>query len=109
MPSAGAVWFPWIPELRRQRACRGCAPGGSVPVSGGERRQRGEQLLGSLLGDPVARVGETRQLIGDVIDPAALDQLRTIGAVAPELLDAVIVHRDDSNAWAAERLAREPG
>ncbi len=51
-----------------------------------------------------------QQLIGeDVIHLAAVDQLRAIGAVAPELLDAVIAYLDDGNAWAAERLTREPG
>jgi hypothetical protein len=29
--------------------------------------------------------------------------------VAPDLLDAVIAYLDDGNAWAAERLTREPG
>jgi hypothetical protein len=51
-----------------------------------------------------------QQLIGDgVIHLAAVDQLRAIGAVAPDLLDAVIAYLDDGNAWAAERLMREPG
>jgi ParB family transcriptional regulator, chromosome partitioning protein len=51
-----------------------------------------------------------QQLIGDgVIALSAVDQLRAIGAVAPALLDAVIAYLDDGNAWAAERLAREPG
>ena len=51
-----------------------------------------------------------QQLIGEgVIALSAVDQLRAIGAVAPELLDAVIAYLDDGNAWAAERLAREPG
>src|SRR3954466_4377445 len=51
-----------------------------------------------------------QQLIGeDVIHLAAVDQLRAIGAVAPALLDAVIAYLDDDNAWAAERLMREPG
>jgi hypothetical protein len=51
-----------------------------------------------------------QQLIGDgVIALSAVDQLRTIGAVAPALLDAVIAYLDDGNTWAAERLAREPG
>ncbi len=51
-----------------------------------------------------------QQLIGeDVIHLAAVDQLRAIGAVAPELLDAVIAYLDDGNGWAAERLTREPG
>ena len=52
----------------------------------------------------------TQQLIGEaVIHLAAVDQLRSIGTAAPELLDAVIVYLDDGNAWAAERLTREPG
>src|SRR3954449_3390474 len=51
-----------------------------------------------------------QQLLGDgVIHLAAVDQLRAIGTVAPALLDAVIAYLDDGNAWAAERLTREPG
>ncbi len=51
-----------------------------------------------------------QQLIGDgVIALSAVDQLRAIGAVAPALLNAVIAYLDDGAAWAAERLAREPG
>jgi hypothetical protein len=51
-----------------------------------------------------------QQLIGeDVVPLAAVDRLRAIGKVAPELLDAVIAYFDDGNAWAAERLTREPG
>src|SRR5215207_3219669 len=51
-----------------------------------------------------------QQLIGEgVIVLSAVDQLRAIGAVAPALLDAVIAYLDDGNAWAAERLNREPG
>src|SRR5213595_3659503 len=51
-----------------------------------------------------------QQLIGDgVIALAAVDQLRAIGTVAPDLLDAVVAYLDDGNAWAAERLTREPG
>ncbi len=51
-----------------------------------------------------------QQLIGeDVIHLAAVDQLRAIGTVTPALLDAVIAYLDDGNAWAAERLTREPG
>jgi len=51
-----------------------------------------------------------QQLIGDGVIPlAAVDQLRAIRAVAPELLDAVVAYLDDGNAWAADRLTREPG
>jgi hypothetical protein len=51
-----------------------------------------------------------QQLIGDGVIPlSAVDQLRAIGTVAPKLLDAVVAYLDDGNAWAAERLAREPG
>jgi hypothetical protein len=51
-----------------------------------------------------------QQLIGDGVIPlSAVDQLRAIGTVAPKLLDAVIAYLDDGNAWAAERLRREPG
>jgi hypothetical protein len=42
-----------------------------------------------------------QQLIGEgVINSAAIDQLRAIGTVAPNLLDAVIAYPDDGNAWA---------
>lgn len=51
-----------------------------------------------------------QQLIGEGVIPlAAVDQLRAIGTVAPDLLDAVVAYLDDGNAWAAERLTREPG
>ena len=41
-----------------------------------------------------------QQLIGDgVIALAAVDQLRAIGSVAADLLDAVIAYLDDGNAW----------
>jgi ParB/RepB/Spo0J family partition protein len=51
-----------------------------------------------------------QQLIGEGVIPlAAVDQLRSIGTVAPDLLDAVVAYLDDGNAWAAERLMREPG
>jgi hypothetical protein len=51
-----------------------------------------------------------QQLIGEgTIHPAAIDQLRALGTVAPNLLNAVIAYLDDGNAWAAERLTREPG
>jgi hypothetical protein len=51
-----------------------------------------------------------QQLIGEgVVHLAAVDQLRAIGRVAPGLLEAVIAYLDDGNAWAAERLTREPG
>jgi ParB/RepB/Spo0J family partition protein len=51
-----------------------------------------------------------QHLIGEgVIHLAAVDQLRAIGTVASDLLDAVVAYLDDGNAWAAERLVREPG
>jgi ParB/RepB/Spo0J family partition protein len=51
-----------------------------------------------------------QELIGEnVIHLAAVDQLRAIGKVAPDLLAAVIAYLDDDNAWAAERLTREAG
>jgi hypothetical protein len=51
-----------------------------------------------------------QQLTGEGVIPlAAVDQLRAIGTVAPDLIDAVIAYLDDGNAWAAERLTREPG
>ena len=51
-----------------------------------------------------------QRLIGEGVIPlSAVDRLRAIGKVAPDLLDAVIAYLDDGHAWAAERLAREPG
>ena len=51
-----------------------------------------------------------QQLIGEgVIQLSAVDQLRPIGSVAPALLNAVIAYLVHGNAWAAERLTREPG
>jgi ParB/RepB/Spo0J family partition protein len=51
-----------------------------------------------------------QQLIGEgVIHLAAVDQLRAIGAVAPELLDTLIAYLDDGNAAVAARLASQPG
>ena len=72
------------------------------------------------LGWPKARVSarmkllelpeRAQQMIGDgTIALSAVDQLRAIGTVAPKLLEAVVAYLDDGNAWAAERLAREPG
>ncbi len=40
---------------------------------------------------------------------SAVDQLLHIGKVSPELLDALVDYLADGNAWAAERLTREPG
>jgi hypothetical protein len=40
---------------------------------------------------------------------SSVEQLRAIGTVSPELLDAVIAYLGDGNQWAAERLALEPG
>ena len=79
-----------------------------------------EEGAAQALGWPKARVTarvkvlelpeRAQQLIGDgVIALSAVDQLRAIGSVAPQLLEAVIVYLDDGNGWAAERLAREPG
>jgi ParB/RepB/Spo0J family partition protein len=51
-----------------------------------------------------------QRLVGaGVISLSAVDQLRAIGRVSPELLEAVIEFLADGNEWAAERLAREPG
>src|SRR5215204_3673558 len=72
------------------------------------------------LGWPKARVSarvkllelpeRAQQMIGDgTIALSAVDQLRAIGTVAPNLLEVVVAYLDDGNAWAAERLAREPG
>jgi ParB/RepB/Spo0J family partition protein len=79
-----------------------------------------EKGAAQALGWPKARVSarvkvlelpeRAQQMIGDgTIALSAVDQLRAIGTVAPTLLEAVIAYLDDGNAWAAERLAREPG
>ena len=53
---------------------------------------------------------QAQQLTGQGVIPlSAIEQLRSIGHVSPELLDAVIGYLGDGNEWAAERLAREPG
>ena len=38
-----------------------------------------------------------------------VDQLRSIGQVYQELLDAVVDYLADGNEWAAERLSSQPG
>ncbi|MFZ0973686.1 MAG: ParB/RepB/Spo0J family partition protein, partial [Solirubrobacteraceae bacterium] len=49
-----------------------------------------------------------QQLVGaGTIPLSAVDQLRAIGQVSPELLEAVIDFLADGNEWAAERLTRE--
>ena len=51
-----------------------------------------------------------QQMVGNgQIALSSVEQLRAIGTVSPELLDAVIAYLADGNQWAAERLAREPG
>lgn len=51
-----------------------------------------------------------QEMIGENLIPlSAVDQLRSIGTVSPDLLDLVVRYLDGDNAWAAERLAREPG
>jgi ParB/RepB/Spo0J family partition protein len=51
-----------------------------------------------------------QQMVGAGTVPlSAVDQLRAIGRVSSELLDAVIDYLTDGNEWTAERLAREPG
>jgi hypothetical protein len=53
---------------------------------------------------------QAQQLTGQGVIPlSAVEQLRSIGQVSPELLDAVIGYLGDGNEWAAERLSREPG
>jgi ParB/RepB/Spo0J family partition protein len=53
---------------------------------------------------------QAQRLVGAGEIPfSAVDQLRAIGQVSPELLDALIEFLADGNEWAAERLAREPG
>src|SRR5882757_6025348 len=51
-----------------------------------------------------------QQMIGDGrLALASVEPLRSIGAVSPELLEAVIDYLADGNEWAGERLAGEPG
>ena len=51
-----------------------------------------------------------QQMIGDGrVALSSVDQLRAIGAVSPELLEALVAFMADGNEWAAERLTREPG
>jgi ParB family chromosome partitioning protein len=51
-----------------------------------------------------------QQMIGEGrLALSSVDQLRAIGAVAPDLLDALIAFMAEGNEWAAERLTREPG
>jgi ParB/RepB/Spo0J family partition protein len=53
---------------------------------------------------------QAQQLTGrGVIPLSAVEELRSIGQVSPELLEAVIAYVGDGNEWAAERLSREPG
>jgi len=53
---------------------------------------------------------QAQQLTGQGVIPlSAVEQLRSIGQVSPELLEAVIAYLGDGNEWAAERLSREPG
>ena len=39
---------------------------------------------------------------------SSVEQMRAIGRVSPQLLDALISYLADGNEWAADRLAREP-
>ena len=83
------------------------------------RAKRGRRRAGARLGqgardrareDPrAARARRSSSSATSVIALAAVDKLRAIGKVSPELLDAVIAYLDDGNRWAAERLTREPG
>jgi ParB family chromosome partitioning protein len=52
-----------------------------------------------------------QQLVGEgAIALSAVDRLLAIGRVSAPLLDALIAYLgENGNAWAAERLAREPG
>jgi len=53
---------------------------------------------------------QAQQLTGQGVIPlSAVEQLRSIGQVSRELLEAVISYLGDGNEWAAERLSREPG
>lgn len=78
--------------------------------------QGAADVLGWSINRVVARVKILRlpergqQMVGaGAIPLSAIDQLLSIGGVAPALLDAVIAYLDDGNEWAAERLVSEPG
>ena len=78
--------------------------------------QGAADVLGSSINRVVARVKILRlperaqRMVGHGAIPlSAIDQLLSIGRVAPALLDAVIAYLDDGNEWAAERLVSEPG
>jgi ParB/RepB/Spo0J family partition protein len=78
--------------------------------------QGAADVLGWSINRVAARVkllqlpGRAQEMVGAGEIPLnAVDQLVSIGRVAPALLEAVISYLGDSNEWAAERLAREPG
>ena len=53
---------------------------------------------------------KAQEMVGaGTIALSAVDQLRSIGHVSSELLDAVVDYLADGNEWAAERLASQPG
>jgi ParB/RepB/Spo0J family partition protein len=92
----------------------------AVAVAAMLDRGLSEDGAAQALGWPKARVTarikllelpeSARELVGSgVIALSAVDQLRAIGRVAPDLLEAVIEFLAEGNEWAAERLAREPG
>jgi hypothetical protein len=78
--------------------------------------QGAADVLGWSMNRVAARVkllqlpGRAQEMVGAGEIPLnAVDQLVSIGRVAPALLEAVISYLGDGNEWAAERLAREPG
>lgn len=84
-------------------------------VERGLTEQGAAEVLGWSIHRVAARVkilelpGRAQQMIGaGEIPLSAVDQLLAIGRVAPALLDAVVSYLDDSNQWAADRLASEP-
>jgi hypothetical protein len=79
-----------------------------------------EDGAGKALGWPKARVTarvklleppeRAQEMVGaGAIALSSVDQLRSIGRVSPELLDAVVDYLADGNEWAAERLSSQPG
>jgi len=84
---------------------------------------RTEDGAAQALGWPKARVTarvkllelpeKARQLVGaGVIPLSAVDQLRSIGTVSPQLLDVLIDYLDgdqDGHTWAASQLISDPG
>ena len=85
-------------------------------LAGGLTEDGAAQALGWPKARVTARVkllelpDKAQEMVGaGTIALSAVDQLRSIGHVSSELLDAVVDYLADGNEWAAERLASQPG